>query len=70
MDQVKQGSETSLDNLQASSAKKCKSNKGLDSLTPRPSENDMSYATSFSEIGESYYLRSDEKSSDNCPLLK
>ena len=33
-------------------AKRCKPNKGLDSLAPGPSTNDPSYATSSSEIGE------------------
>ena len=34
MDQVKQGSKTLLDLFQASSAEKCRPNKGLDSPTP------------------------------------
>ena len=34
---------------------------------PERSTNDPSYATSSSEISELLYLRSDEKSSDNCP---
>ena len=60
MDQVKKGSKTLLDLCQASSAKKCRPNKGLNSVTP--STNDPSHTTSSSEIGESHYLRSDEKS--------
>ena len=70
MDQVKKGSKTLLDFFQASSAKKCKSFKGLDSPTPRPSTNDRSKATSSSKIRESHYLCSDEKSLDNCPASK
>ena len=69
MDQVKRDSKTIiLDLFQASSAKKCRPNKGLDSPTPRPSTNDPNYATSSSKIGESHYLCSDEKLSDNCPV--
>ena len=49
MDQVKQGSKTILDLFQAYSAKKCRPNKGLDSLTPWSSTNDPSHATSSSE---------------------
>ena len=71
MDQVKEGSKIIiLDLFQASSAKKCKPNKGLDSPMPGPSINDPNYATLSSEIGESHYLCSDEKSLDNCPVSK
>ena len=74
MHQVKKGSKTLLDFFffQASLAKKCKSNKALDSPTPGPSLNDLSYATLSSEIGELHYdySCSDEKSSDNCPVSK
>ena len=66
MDQVKKGPKTFF---QASSTEICKSNKELDSPTPGPSTNNPSYAKSFSEIGESHYLCSDEKSSD-CPASK
>ena len=38
--------------FQASSSKRCKPNKGLDSPAPWPSKNDPSYALSSSEIGE------------------
>ena len=38
--------------FQASSAKRCKPNKGLDSPAHGPSTNDPSYATSSSEIGD------------------
>ena len=55
MDQVKKGSKTLLDFFQASWAKKCKSNKGLDFSMLAQSTNDPSYATSSSEIGESHY---------------
>ena len=41
-----------LDFFQASSDKRCKPNKGLDSPAPRPSTNDPSYATLSSEISE------------------
>ena len=71
MDQVKEGSKTIiLDLFQASLAKKCRPNKGLDFPTPGPSTNDQNYATSSSEIGKSHYLCSDEKSSDDCPVSK
>ena len=71
MDQVKEGSKTIIFYLfQASSAKKCGPNKELDPPTPGPSLNDPNYATSSSEIGESHYLCSDEKLSDNCPVSK
>ena len=64
MDQVKEGSKTIiLDLFQASSTKTCRPKKGLDSPTPGSSTNDPNYATSSSEIGESHYLCSDEKSS-------
>ena len=55
MDQVKQGSKTLLDLFQASSTKKCRPNKGLDSPTPGPRTNDQSYATLSSKIGKSHY---------------
>ena len=62
MDRVKEGSKTIILGLfQASSAKKCRPNKGLDSPTPGPSTNDPNYAISSSEIGKSHYLCSDEK---------
>ena len=67
MDHVKHGFKTLLDIFQVSLAENCKPNKGLNSSMPRPSTNDPSYATSSSEIGESHYLHSDEKSSDNYP---
>ena len=71
MNQVKEGSKTIiLDLFQASSAKKCRPNKGLDSPTPGPRTNDPNYATLPSEICELHYLCSDEKSSDNCPVSK
>ena len=70
MDHVKQAFKTLLDFFQASSAEKCMLNKGLDSPTPMQSTDDPSYATSSYEIGESHYLRSDEQSSDNCPVSK
>ena len=71
MDQVKESSKTIiLGPFQASSTKKCRPNNGLDSSTPGPSTNDPNYATSSSEIGESHYLCSDEKSLDNCPVSK
>ena len=71
MDQVKEGCKTTiLDLFQASSAKKCRPNKGLDSPTPGPNTNAPNYATSSSEIGESHYLCNDKKSSDNCPISK
>ena len=38
--------------FQASSAKRCKPNTGLDSPAPWPCTNDPSYAISSSEIGE------------------
>ena len=63
MDQVKKGSRTLLDLFQASLAKKCWPNKGLDSPTPGSSTNDPSYATSSSEMDASHFLRIDEKSS-------
>ena len=69
MDQVKKGSKTLLDFFQAYSTEMCKSNKELDSPTLGPSKYNPSYATSFSEICESHYLCSDEKSSD-CPVSK
>ena len=65
MYQVNQDSKNLLDLFQASLANKCWPNKGLDSPTPRPSTNDPSYATLYSEISKSHYLCSDEKSSDN-----
>ena len=67
MDQVKQDSylKTLLDLFQASSAKKYRPNKGLDSSMPGPS-----YAASYSEIGKSHYLCTDKKSMDNCPISK
>ena len=69
MNQVKQGSRTiMLDLFQASSAKKCRPNKGLDSPMPWPSTNDSNYATSSSEIGESHYLCSDEIVGQWCPV--
>ena len=70
MDQVKQGSKTLLDLFQVSSAKNCRPNKGLDSPTPMPSTNDLSYATSSSKKRRIALFRSDEKSSDICPLSK
>ena len=70
MDQVKQGSKTLLDFFEASFAKKCKPNKGLDSLTLGSSTNDLSYATLSSEIGKLHYLHSDEKLLDNCSISK
>ena len=71
MDQVKEGSKTIiLDLFQASSAKRCRSDKGLDSPTSGPSTNDPNYATSSSKIGEKHCLYSDEKSLDNCPVSK
>ena len=71
MDQVKEGWKTIIFGLfQASSAKKCRPNKELDSPTPVPSTNDLNYATSSSEIGELHYLCSDEKLSDSCPVSK
>ena len=71
MDQVKKGSKTllELDFFLVYSTEICKSNKELDSPTPGPSTNSLSYATSFSEIAESHYLCSDEKSLD-CPASK
>ena len=69
MDQVKEGSKNIiLDLFQASSAKKCRPYKGLDSPTPGPSTNDPNYATLSFEIGESHNLCSDEKSSENWPV--
>ena len=56
--------------FQLHSGTKCESNTGLDSPTIGPSPNDPSYASSSSEIGESLYLCSEEKSSDNCPASK
>ena len=70
MDQFKQGSKTILDLSQVSLAEKCRPNKGLESPLPGPSINHLSYATLSSKIGESHYLRSDENSLDNCPVLK
>ena len=70
MDQVKKGAKTLLDLFQASPAKTCRPNKGLDSSMPRPSINDPNYVTTSSEIGESHYICSDEKSLDNCPVSK
>ena len=70
MDQVNQGSKTILDLFQASLAKKCRPNKGLDSPTPGSSTNDMNYATSSSKIDESHYLCRDKKSLDKYPVSK
>ena len=70
MDHVKPAFKTLFDFFQVSSAEKCKPNKGLNSPMPEQSTNDQSYATLSSEISESLYLRSDEKSSDNCPVSK
>ena len=70
MDQVKKGFSIFLAFFfKHLSAIKGKSITGLDSPAPRPSMNDPSQATS-SEIGESHYLCSDEKSLDNCPVSK
>ena len=53
MNQVKEGSKTIILGLfQASLAKKCTPNKGLDFPTPGPSTNDPNYVTLSSEIGE------------------
>ena len=70
MDQVKQGSKTLLDLFQASSTKKCRPNKGLDSPTPGLSTNDPRYATYILKKRQIALFHSDKKSSDNCPLSK
>ena len=49
MDQIKQGSKTSLDLFQVSLAKKYWPNKGLDSPTSGPSTNDTSYASTLTK---------------------
>ena len=70
MDHVKNAFKTLLDFFQASSAEKCKPNKGLNTPTQEQSTNDLSYATYSSENSKSLYLRSDKKSLDNCPVSK